>query len=136
MKRTPVWLGKRLDYWQDRMVPFGIAHFRVRELIICEETPGGPNSSASVQVSSDYDSCTFWFRADYLENATDRDLDETIIHEWLHVAWRDMDELIASLEVHFSDAQWTDLTSRIDHEREGIVERTARGLYDRHRALS
>lgn len=87
-------------------------------------------ASAGVKPSSYYDHCWMRFQKTWLENADERELDETIIHEWLHVSWRDMTDAIEQIEPELGLGQRLSWHARIEHETEGIIERTARALYD------
>lgn len=101
-----------------------------------DEVPGGPNSSASVRTSGYYDSCWMAFKRDELPDTITRGLDETIVHEWLHAAFRDFDDALATACTWMPDATWRDWNDRADHEREGIVERLARLIVALHSAGS
>lgn len=125
---TPIQLAKRVEKWQHRLAHLGISHFRINSVTIDDETPGGPHAQASVRVSENYDNATFWFKWDFINDCTERDLDETIIHEWLHVAMRDLDQALDSAETWMPKATYADWDERIDHEREGLVERLTRTL--------
>jgi hypothetical protein len=87
-------------------------------------------SDASVTPAWRYDSCKFWFRQSYVENATDRELDETIVHEWLHVSMRDLDSAIEAAEDQFSPAAREIWEARVLHEREAFIEHLARAIVD------
>lgn len=96
---------------------------------VVDETPNGKSANASVQPSASYDSVFFWFKEEFLEEASKREVDEVILHEWMHVLMRDLDQAIESVEDELSpasEAQWND---RLRHEREGLVDRLARTFY-------
>lgn len=133
MKITPVQLAERVEAWQKRLAPLGVAHWTIEKVILCDETPSGPNANATVNTSPTYDYCTFWFRADYVEEATADELDNTIIHEWMHVAMRDLDEAIAAAEDQLSPGFRDAWEDRVGHEREGLVDRLALSLMLAHK---
>lgn len=85
---------------------------------------GNPNSAAAVSCSGDYDRCTFEFSHEAVEGDP-IELDRTIIHEWLHVAMRDMDAAVNSFEGLLAPQTWEVLDDRYDHEKEGFIERAA-----------
>ncbi len=125
---TPMALVRRIEAWQQRLAHLGIGHFRIVAVHLTDETPGGRYAKAAVQASTDYDTCEFWFALEHLEGCTERDLDETIIHEWLHVAWRDFDGVVDSVEPWMPKATYADFDDRIHHECEGLIERLARSI--------
>ncbi len=127
-------LADRVEFWQSRLDDLGVMHWRVQNVLIKDTTPGGDSAAASVWFSSTYDTCEFYFQRVYLEDVDQERLDETIIHEWLHVAWRDLDTAVESAEKWFTEAAWEDFQARFNHEREGAIERTARALYVSYRA--
>lgn len=124
--RDAIKLAKRIEAWQKRLEPLGVGHWRIDSVTV-EESDMATND-ASVTPSWRYDSCRFWFRQDYVDNATDRDLDETIVHEWLHVAMRDLDSAIESAEEQFSPAAREVWETRMVHEREAFIEHLARTI--------
>lgn len=130
MKITPIQLAKRVEAWGKRLAPLGVAHFDILRVTIGDESPSGhQNSKAAVQVHDLYDNCAFFFDSDELDRMEADELDMTIIHEWLHVAFRDLEAAINSYEdwvpVKFQD----DFEDRLNHEREGLVDRLARALF-------
>lgn len=120
----------RVHFWQEELEPLGLGHWRVDAVNVVDETPGGSEAKATVQVSHFYDSCTFWFTNSFLDEANDDDLNETIIHEWLHVAMRDFDAAIEEAEEQFGTEACSQWTARVRHAREGFVERLARQIYE------
>ena len=128
-ERDAIKVAKRVEFWRDRMIPLGLSHWRVDQVSVVDEIPGRSTAKATVQPSHSYDSVIFWFDHDFVVEASQRDLDETILHEWVHVLMRDFDQAIESVEFDLSTAgreRWSDW---VNHEREGIVDRLARTLY-------
>lgn len=121
-----------IEDWQDKLGSLGILHWRIKAVTIGPDPPGAEGASASVWSSSSYDTCEFYFKDSYVEEATRQDLEETIIHEWLHVAWRDMDASLGAGASWFTQAAWDDWSARVDHEREGIIDRLSRAFYELH----
>ncbi len=133
MKITPVQLAKRIELWGQRLSSLGVAHWTIERVTIADESPSGnERAKASVFVHEYYDSCDFFFRSDELERMDERELDETIIHEWLHVAMRDHDELLLHFETWLPSNTWGDMNALITREREGLVMRLAKTLYEFH----
>lgn len=128
-KATPIRLAKRVERWQHRLALLGVSHFQF-DVHLADELPGERrDADACVQVSGQYDTCSFWFRWSFIENCTAAELDQTIIHEWLHVAFRDFDDALEAAEGWMPPRTFEDYDAKVNHEREGIVERLARQLW-------
>ncbi len=125
---TPVQLAERVEEWQHRLALLGVGHFRITSVTIDDETPAGPHAQASAQMSTSYDNVRMWFKHDYIEVCGERDLDETIVHEWLHVAMRDFDSAIDAVEAWMPKQTYDAFEERVDHEREGVVDRVSRTI--------
>ena len=121
-------LLKRVELWQTRLFYLGIGHFQ-GTLLLVDQTEGGPGALATTHVHPQYAEVVFEFTHAFLEEPQERQ-DEIIIHEWLHVAWRDFDRLTEDLERWMPKATFEDYTERLTHEREGLVDSTARTLLD------
>lgn len=130
--REAIKLAKRVEYWQKKMPLLGIAHWKIERVTTCDEMPD-EGSLAQVQCSEKYDSCRFWFWNDYLDRATPDDLDQTIIHEWVHVAMRDFDVALQAVEPWMPEATYEDFSYSTNLRREALVDRLARQLYDAYR---
>jgi hypothetical protein len=125
-------LQRRITYWQRKLGHLGVGHWRVEEVLVQDETPAGPNAAMTVRSSGSYDSCQFRARRDWLENAGREEIDETIIHEWLHVCMRDLDHAIEAAEEWMPSHTWYSYDRAVDHEQEGVIDRLARQLYQFH----
>ena len=133
MKITPIQLAKRVEAWGKRLAPLGIAHFDILRVTVGDESPSGdPDAKASVQVHDLYDNCSFFFDSDELERMDEDELDMTIIHEWLHVAFRDLEAAVAAYEEWVPSRSYGAFSSRLNHEREGLVDRLARAMFQLH----
>lgn len=128
-KRDAVALAKRVEFWQKKLSFLGLAHWRIEAVHIVDETPGGVEARATVQTKARYDNCRFWFTHDFVDTATQKEIDETILHEWMHVFMRDLDRAIESVEDALSPGVSTQWEDWVDHEREGVVDRLARQFY-------
>lgn len=126
-------LGKRLDYWQRVCWPLGIQHWRIN-LDIVEETHGGPNAAASVRPADSYDTADLEFRASYIEEASDYEIDCTIVHELMHIVMRDIDATVESVETWMPHATHVDFNERYCHEQEGLIDRAARAIVEAHKS--
>jgi len=128
-ERDAIKVAKRVEFWRDRLIPLGLGHWRIDQVSVVDEIPGRTTAKATVQPSHTYDSVIFWFAHGFVTEASLRDLDETIIHEWVHVFMRDFDQSIESVEYDLSTGareRWSDW---VGHEREGVVDRLARTFY-------
>lgn len=132
MRITPINLAKRVERWQKRLGPLGVAHWRIESVTITDAVPGEPGALAAVQPSESYDSVRFYFDAEFIDNCNERDLDETILHEWIHVAMRDLDVVIHDVEETLPPAAADFWARSIHHAREGLVDRLARQIYASH----
>ena len=133
MRITEAALGNRVRRWQKILAPLGVGHFRIKKIHLCAETPSGPDAKATVHAKHDYDSAEFWFTHDYLRECDTHDLDETIIHEWLHVAMRDLDHALEAVENWMPTATYEGFQDTVEHECEGFIDRIARLIYALHR---
>lgn len=118
-------LATRVRYWQKRIPDLGVSHWRLESLKVDDECHGG---LAAIRKREDYDSFDMEIQTEYLRDGSLRDMDETIVHELLHLAFRDLDDTIAHAETWMPDATYQDFDGHIDHEREGLVERLARTI--------
>ena len=133
MKRDAASLAARIKRWQSRLDYLGIGHWRVSSVDITCNVPGrNANSEAAVWFSSDYDTARFTFNDEFMATCTPQQLDETIIHEWLHVAQRDIDVHVRLVEERMAASEFDTFDAVFDHLREGHIERLARQLYAFH----
>lgn len=130
--RDAIKLAKRVEFWQKKLPLLGIGHFQIERVITTDEMPD-EGAIAQVQPSEKYDTCSFWFYNDYVDNADPSDLDLTIIHEWIHVAMRDLDVALQPVESWMPEATYRDFAHGVDLRRETFVDRLARQLHDAYR---
>lgn len=127
--KAAIELAKRVERWGNDLAALGVAHYIIDAVHVVEETPGGPQAQATVQASRAYDHCVFSFKREYLDTCTADDLDQTILHEWVHVAMRDLDRALTVVEKWMPEATYSDFEDVIDSEREGLVDRMAHALF-------
>lgn len=127
MKIEPVALAERIEAWQKRLASLGVAHYEIERVTITE----GEDSTraAHVQCWKKYDRCVFVFRQEFLDDATADELDQVILHEWIHVAMRDFDEVLEQVEPWMPKATYEMWENVVEHEREGVVDRVATALF-------
>jgi hypothetical protein len=118
---------RRVTFWAKRLHPLGLAHWRF-EVSFKDELPD-EDAVARVRSSSYYDTAWLEFRSDWIASEPMSKIDETIIHELLHVCWRDYQDAIDAVDEKLDPITYSDWRSRLVHETEGLVERVARTLY-------
>jgi hypothetical protein len=129
VKITNVQLAERVEEWQQRLSLLGVAHFRIAEVVTTSDVPGWAESNAGVSVAEDYDTVTFYFDDRYVEGATAKQLDETILHEWVHVAMRDLNNATSLAMPWMPSQTWSTFDRNLDHHKETLVDRVSRQLY-------
>lgn len=132
MRITSIQLAQRIQRWQKQLEILGIGHFRIDSVNVADTTPSGPSAKASVTMSGHYDYCTFWFTHETLDDCTPSELDELIVHEWLHVAFRDFEAAFHAVEKWMPAPTYEDWNDRVEHESEGVVDRLAKLIVALH----
>jgi hypothetical protein len=131
MKITPIQLAKRVERWGKTLASLGVAHFEF-DVAIVDEVPPDGGGNAAVWVADDYDVLHFYFKHEYLEASTEGQLDQTIVHEWMHVAMRDHDQFIQGVESWMPPTTFEQWIEDLKHEREGLVDRLANVIVQLH----
>lgn len=127
MKISDAALGDRVRLWQQRLAPLGVAQWRIEKIIIGGTAPSGSEDAhASAGVSSSYESVRFFFDDTFIAGCSRNELDETIVHEWLHVFGRDLDEVRERVKRWMPEMTFEDYTDTYTHAREGEIDRLAR----------
>lgn len=133
MKITPIQLAKKIEKWGQALSSLGVAHWDIEEVCVGTlDFDGEESSKAMVRLPVQYDSCSFYFNSDELDRMDERELNETIIHEWLHVAMRDHDRVMHEVEGWMPPKTYSDFETRLRHERENLVMRLAVVLNEFH----
>lgn len=109
-------LADQVKIWQERLEQLGIKHWRVK----VEWGGLDENDLAEVKANDFYDSATIHFDKKSFTKGTKKSRDETIVHELLHVAWRDLDAATQAIPDFWNHSD------RVRHEKEGLIERLAR----------
>jgi len=122
-------LAKRVEAWKDRLEFLGLGHWRIDGVGILDDIPDTENSVACVQTAHLYDNFRMFFRRDYIEESDEADIDETIIHELIHVAMRNLDRTYETVEEWMPRHTFADFMVTVGFEREAFVERLARTIY-------
>lgn len=131
MKITPIQLAKRIERWGKTLASLGVAHFEFTVHLVDDVPPDG-SGQAAAWVSNDYDMVRFYFQHEHIEECTEGQLDQTIVHEWLHIAMRDYDSVTELVETWMPEATYTQWEQMLKHEREGIVDRIATVIVQLH----
>lgn len=123
-------LGKRVAHWQD------ILCLGNWEFDVCIVDELGEDSEyravASVDAMDDYDTATIKFLRDWLDNADEQDIDRKIVHELMHVLFRNYDHAVQSIRSQVGGQAAYVWGDRLDHEEEWLVETLARILVHLH----
>jgi hypothetical protein len=121
-------LQRRVEQVARQLTPLGLAHWEFDVQIVDTDGLEAPNSDAQVQASTKYDSAQMCFRREFIEVAEVEDIDKTIVHELLHLLFRDFENLLdlATQELGVTARELAEKT--YDHELEGVIERVARAL--------
>lgn len=129
---TPKQLHNRVMYWAEHLPSLGLAHWNAT-VVIVEAPNDNPDSAACVECMDDYDYCTMQFKRSFLEANADEDswdeIDKVIIHEWLHVLFRDYDNTIESIHSHLNTPVRALWSIQCLHELEGVIERMTLALW-------
>lgn len=128
MNITQEQLTKRVAFWQKRLAPLGIGHFDAEYVGIVLETPAGPDAAAASFISTSYDVVRMWYKAEFLDDCEKEQLDQLIIHEWVHVALRDLVRTHDILHRYLPPASLEDFEDRVLHEQEKVIDRIANAL--------
>ena len=106
--------------WQKRL---GLERWDLR---IDWDKPTSEDADASTWRSNDYDSAILYLDPDWAswEKSRGRDfVNRIIVHELLHLAIRDVDSVVDSLESHLHRDVFAVTEHRYKHEYEGFVDR-------------
>ena len=114
--------------WQRRLAPLGVGHWTIKRVDIVDSD----DFHAEARCSTVYDYVFFRFSRDWLETAEIDEIQVTIIHEWLHVAWRDYEAVELDLRKQLGPVAEDLVKSRFDHEREGLIQRIAETIFVVH----
>ena len=126
--RDAVELAERIEAWQQRLAPLGVTHWRFT-VETTDAVPGSPGSDAGVSCAENYDTAKFYFDNDFVDTADDELIDTAIIHEWIHLLFRDFDNAIELVEPWMPDATYDSFNESVRQRREAVIERLARALY-------
>lgn len=128
---TPRQLGRRVEYWQRKLHDLGLQNWDLNVSVV-DEPEGRPGSHASVTVSQHYDSAWIEFEADSLTELDQRNIDKIIVHELLHIIFRDYEAVIEEVSTDLGMAQRMAWNNLREHEMEGVIERLARTIVTLH----
>lgn len=123
MDISPVELAERVEEWGKMLAPLGVAHWHIGGVALLDDMSDG--AVARAKTSIQYDRCWFEFKREFVENATEDDLDQIILHEWMHVAMRNMDARLEQVEEWMPAATYGLWKDSMTHDLEGVVDRIA-----------
>lgn len=117
-------IEKMVRVWQARM---RLTHWTIK--IDWDTLLDEGFRSGECEVSKRYDVATIRFGAGF--PTWDRVFaNQTVVHELLHVAGRDLDESVNAIDSQLSKRLFELFYERFEHENEGVIERTACVLVD------
>lgn len=121
---TTAQLVKRVTFWQKKL---GLDHWDIEvEVVESPHASGNSNLATAACWSSDtYDNAKIEIREDYAEWELE-DLDQTIIHELMHIVTRDIDRTARLLREEIGASAWNLYSAVWDREIEGLVDRLAK----------
>lgn len=122
-------LKRRVEFWVKRLPYLGLQHWDF-EYVIEDSIEGHPNARAAVDTSDFYDNACITFDLTFVNEGPLELIDEVIIHELVHIAMRDFDELIDDTTDRLGDEGLQEFVVRqMTRERESLVERLARTIW-------
>jgi hypothetical protein len=122
-------LQRHVERWARRLAPLGLSHWEFFVEIVSADALDSDNSDAQVQPSIKYDSAHMLFKDTFIQNAEVEQIDKTIIHELLHLVFRDFENMIDLVTQELGVTAKELVEKTIDHEIEGVVERLTRTLH-------
>ncbi len=120
---------RRVDYWAKRLRPLGLGHWDFNVAFVSEAEMDRDTSEAEVSPSVVYDSARIEFKDTYIASVDPDMLDWTIIHELLHVVFRDYDTVVHLAVQELGPTAKELVEHQLEHELEGVVERFARTIF-------
>jgi hypothetical protein len=123
---TPAALNRIIATWQKRLK---LDHIRI--MVDLDDQPENPNALAAVVPDGLYDLATMVFRDDWSEH-TPFELNRIVVHELLHIMFRDYGNAIRSIGQagilsHQVEVLWHD---RCVDAEEGLIDRLAHRLVE------
>jgi hypothetical protein len=129
---TPGNLERTVAYWQKKILaPLGIGHWKIIVNVV-DEIDYSPTIRACVRNRADYDESEMEFQREFIESADLREIDEVIVHELMHIAFRDLWECVTDVQRWMSEREAEMYHQRLKHEEEGVIDRVARTLVSLH----
>lgn len=128
-------VAARVDFWRKKLEPLGLMHWKMSLDIVPDLTTGsGDGANAAVYTEDFYDTAYIKIDADAIPDGREstQTFDQYIVHELLHVVFRDFSKAIDSIKDHLAPpaaSQWED---RVEHEEEGVVDRLSRAIVALH----
>lgn len=119
-------------YWQRKLAPLGIGHWRIEVDLEDDLGEGEDDTGARVDIAHHYDTVEFVVRRDELKNRTEVEKDELIVHELLHVADRDLDVAVRDVVERLGLGEKEATQARLHAASESRVERLARLIVALH----
>lgn len=122
-------LKARVRFWQNKLALLGLSIWRF-DICVIDGTPTGVKGPAAAAIDrmDHYDSASIEFVREEIAELTASEIDQVIVHELLHAAFRDFEEAIHLVDGVLPATAWTIWDNALDHELEALIERLARTL--------
>jgi hypothetical protein len=117
---TETYVRKAFKFWQ---TVCGLDAWSI-ELILGDGVDGDPTAEASIWMSQTYDRAIMRLCDDWATRDKDW-INETLVHEFMHIHERDLKCAIESVYDQLAPAISDMYDDRVHHEREGLVDRLA-----------
>lgn len=128
---TPAALESRVQMWVRRLSPLGLSHVRIYVTLTDDpiDTKTDKDARAATENSTFYDSAWLEFDSHEVADMEDSELDEVIIHELLHIVFRDYETAYERALPYLGEPARSIWQEQVLHEHEGVIDRLARTIY-------
>jgi hypothetical protein len=109
--------------WQQRL---GLDRWKITHLW---DVPAPKVTNAIINRSHQYDTASLRLARGW-ETWPEFKLETTIVHELLHLHFRDIDQSIEAVKGTLHPDAWTMVNARYEHEVEGLIDRLAHRLVE------
>lgn len=116
---TPRQLAARVRHWR---AVLRLDHWEF-DVEVVDRFEDSDEAFARCRPEDYYDKATLIFRRDWLTEADQQDLDETVVHELLHAYMRNFDHAIERVNDQLAPGVRDLWEESVRHERENVVER-------------
>lgn len=123
---TEAYIKSRVKYWVKKLALLGFSHYEIDVKVLSTEESEADLIYALADTHELYDLATLEFEKSWVSHLTKEQLDRVIVHELLHVAMRNHDRAVRSIQFLILSGAAEDLwVDHVTNERENLVERLA-----------